>query len=106
MISINNVTIVSRPVILSASTASFAELTDAENVVSGVERLRPNKRVYFAVDRSSKIISSFCRSSSRSGKWLRSDCTVFTRKACVEDLITAGPHAAVTVITYTISGRY
>jgi hypothetical protein len=91
---------------LNASTASFAELAEAEKAVSGVERLRPNKRVYFAVDKSSRMISSLCRSYKSRGKWPIRDCTVFTRKACVEDRITAGPQAAVTVMTYMISGRY
>ena len=106
IISINNVTIVSSPLMLSASTASFAEFADAENAVSGVERLRPNSRVYLAVDHSVSIDSSLCRSYNSSGKWLMSDCTVLTRNACVEERITDGPHAAVTVTIYIISGRY
>lgn len=68
VISINRLTIVSSPLMLNASTASFAEFAEAENAVSGVEPWSPNNRVYFAVDRSLRMTSSFCRSNNRSGK--------------------------------------
>jgi hypothetical protein len=68
IISINKLTIVSSPLMLKASTASLAEFADAENAVSGVDPPRPNSSVYFAVDRSLRISSSFCRSYRGSGK--------------------------------------
>ena len=68
MISIRRLTIVSRPLILKASTASLAEFADAENAVSGADALRPNKRVYFADERSLRMTSSFCLSYKRMGK--------------------------------------
>jgi len=68
IISIRRLTIVSRPLILKASTASLAEFADAENAVSGVDALRPNKRVYLADDRLLRITSRFCLSYRRRGK--------------------------------------